>query len=97
MPSTEKNALRYKLNIEAPLNGRVGKSTVLVVDAEGKTLTSDRADLCDARERGKLANRLATKLKLNSERLGNKLEKTWNQTWDRIRQERQEAEQAMSP
>jgi hypothetical protein len=84
---------RHKLDIQAPVNGRVGKSTVSVVDAEGRTVATDRADLSDAREQRKLADRLADKLGLDPDDMAVKLDRRWCLTLDEIRAQKAEDEQ----
>ncbi len=85
----------YKLSIQAPANGKVGKSTVIITDTEsGKTVHTDRGDLASANERDKLANRMASELGLKPEALGKRVKAAWNKTQDKQRQlKKEEAEQ----
>src|SRR5262245_40508611 len=76
---------RFTLEIEAPSNGKVGRATVLALDGEGKTAHSDRANLTDAAERGKLAKRMAAKLGVDEGELLRQLEEVWNEALDRRR------------
>jgi hypothetical protein len=82
---------RYRLEIEAPVNGRVHKATVTARDAEGRICYTDRADLTDARERKKLAARMAAALGADEEALASDLEKAWHENVDRLRREREQA------
>jgi hypothetical protein len=70
---------RFTLEIETPANGRLGKSTVVALDKDRKVIHSDQANLTDARERGKLAKRMATKLGDKTEKLLEQIERVWNQ------------------
>jgi hypothetical protein len=82
MAGTRTRPPRFTLDIEASANGKVGKATVLARDAEGKTVDTDRANLTDAAERGKLAKRMADKLGVDEKALLRQLEAKWNQTLD---------------
>jgi hypothetical protein len=82
---------KFTVEIEAPANGRVRKATVTVLDAEGKTATTDRADLLDSEERRRLAERLAKKLKTAPDKLQALVEQSWNETLDRRRRVREQA------
>jgi hypothetical protein len=82
---------KYTLEIEAPANGRVGKATVHVLDEGGKVLDTDRADLCDAKERGKLAQRMAVRLGVEAKKLLRAIETEWNETLNRRRRDRERA------
>jgi hypothetical protein len=86
-----KQAPPYTLKIEAPANARVGKSTVRVVDRAGKTVYTDRANLSDAAERRKLANRAAEKLKRDPDKLLEALEQKWHETIDEYRRYQDQA------
>jgi hypothetical protein len=81
-----KRTPRFTYQIEAPANGRVGKSTVLVLDAAGKVVHSDRANMADDGERRRLAKRVAAKLGLKPDEVLEDLERLWNDTLDRHRQ-----------
>src|SRR5690349_10218615 len=83
---------RYTLEIEATANGRVGKATVLAVDADGRTVHSDRANLIDDAERRKLVKRMADKLGVEAGPLLEDLERAWNDTLDQRRRFREQAE-----
>jgi hypothetical protein len=82
---------KYRLEIEAPANGRVGKSTITALDAGGKVAATDKADLQSGSERQKVAQRLAKSLKVRPERLGRQLETAWNEALDRYRRFREQA------
>jgi hypothetical protein len=88
---------RYRLEVEAPANGRVGKGTVTVLDAGGKVKLTDRADLQSAREREKLVGRLAAKLDADPKALGADLDTAWHETLDRHRQAQAQASAAPAP
>jgi hypothetical protein len=93
MTPKENHKLGLHLRIEASANGRIGKASVVVLDAEGRTVACDRGDLNDARELQKLAGRLAGKLDVDSNRLGRKLEAEWHRVLDRLRVQQQEDEE----
>src|SRR5262249_18556189 len=69
---TATKKLRYALDIQALVNGRIGRATVLALDMDGRTLDTDKADLVDARERQKLATRMAGRLNCDPKRFLNK-------------------------
>src|SRR5262249_24706834 len=52
----------YKLIIELPTNKREVKSTIIVLDEEGRTIYVDQAYLIPAREREREAQRMAGEL-----------------------------------
>jgi hypothetical protein len=83
---------KYRLEIQAPANGKVGKSVVTVLDAGGKVVTTDKGDLQSAAEREKVAKRLAKRLGLAPEAVRGQLETAWNEAQDRYRQFREQAE-----
>jgi hypothetical protein len=87
---------RFTLEIEAPANGRAGKATVVARDGDGKTVHSDQAKLTDARERAKLARRMAAKIGVDEDGLLKQLEDAWNDTLDRRRRLEEQA-RASSP
>src|SRR5262249_7397423 len=67
----------WKLDIKAPVNGRIHKATVTVRDDDGKICFTDKADLAAIPELKKLANRLAERLKANPVDIAQKLEDGW--------------------
>jgi hypothetical protein len=82
----------YRLLIEASVNGRIGRSTVTVLDDEDTTVATDKGDLADDRELSKLAERLAGRLDYPVADLVEKLRYEWCRAMDRVRQQRQEEE-----
>src|SRR5262245_35707312 len=97
----------WHLEIEASANGRVSSTTVLALDANGNTITSDKADLSKAAERTKAAERLAKALreekhKATKTQVVKELQGRWKQLLDSHRklkaeQQEQAREQAMPP
>jgi hypothetical protein len=83
---------RYRLSIQVSANGRPGKAIITAVDANGHTLHTDKADLTDARERQKLAKRLAEALDADATELLDDLEREWNKLIDEHRRMREQAE-----
>jgi hypothetical protein len=82
-------APKFTLEIQAPANGRLKKSTVVAHGKDGKVLFTDTADLASATEREKAAARLATKLKVKPAVVGQQLETAWNdiaEQYQRIRE-----------
>jgi hypothetical protein len=73
---------RYTLAISAAVNGRVGRATVKALDRKRNVITTDKADLNDAKEREKLIGRMAKRLgytnKQGVSRFAKKLETAWN-------------------
>jgi hypothetical protein len=91
----------YRLEFEAPSNGRLGVATILAIDnGTGKTLATDRANVTAATEREKLVRRLAQKLGLKTprqlDRLRAEVEARCNDLHDQHRQQ-QAREAAGSP
>jgi len=87
----------YAINIDAPANGRLHKSTITVEVTDGKPKLSDKADLADARELQKAAGRLAEKLKKrgiddDAEAVAAKLEQAWDDVLTQNRRQRKQAE-----
>jgi hypothetical protein len=82
----------YRLEFSAPVNGRVGRATVTVLDAEGKTRATDQGQLADGAERAKVVKRLADRLGVTAEDLLPLFEQGWGQAWDKARQQQQAAE-----
>ena len=85
------STMRYRINIEAPANGKVGQSTVTVLDEDGRTVGSDKDDLFSAPKRAKLVSRLAPVVGESADRLGRLVETAWNGVLDKRRQAEQEA------
>jgi hypothetical protein len=80
-----------RLEIDAPVNGRIHKATVTVMGDDGAVLTSDRANLTEMRERKKLAERLAKRVGKDAAELLEKLEAAWSATMNERRQRAAEA------
>jgi hypothetical protein len=84
MPMTK--TPRYELVPETTVNGKVGKTTIQVIDTEsGKTVTSGRANLSDDAERRRLAKVLAEKLGTDPDEMLEKVEKVGNDFLDQAR------------
>jgi hypothetical protein len=66
-----------KLKVTAPVNGRVHKADIAVLDDTGKVKLTDRANLSEIRERRRVAKDLAGKLDCNAEQVENDLEAEW--------------------
>src|SRR5262245_18559043 len=64
----------FQIDFAVPTNGRLHKASVQVLDGEGRVLFSDKADMMDAKEREKLANRVAVKLKVKPAEVMEKVE-----------------------
>jgi hypothetical protein len=61
--SNTKTKPKYRLEVEAPSNGRPGKERILAIDAKTKKVRhTDRADIATAAERKKVVNRIAAAL-----------------------------------
>jgi hypothetical protein len=87
-----KTPLGYGLEFSAPVNGKVGRTTVTVLDAEGKTQAQDKGDLADGGERARVAKRIAGKLGVAQEDFAELFEKQWAETWDKARRYQKDAE-----
>jgi hypothetical protein len=81
---------RWRLEVEAPDNGRVRKATVTVLDRDDKVKLTDRADLLSLPERKKLCKRLAERLDVTPESPEEEIESKWSAAI----QQRREAQQA---
>jgi hypothetical protein len=91
MPHKKAPAQAYRLEVVAPVNGRVHKASIKAFDAEGKLAYTDRAKLDESAERRKAAKRMAAALKLrNPAKVDADLEQAWNAGVQQ--QERQKAE-----
>jgi hypothetical protein len=79
MPRKKKASAAYSLKVVATVNGRISKADLRAFDSEGKLQHTDRAQLTEAVERRKVAERLARKFKLKSvEKVEADLELAWN-------------------
>jgi hypothetical protein len=87
---------RWKLEFDIPVNGRLGKATVIVVNkADGSVKTTDEADLKSLPERRKLCRRLEEKLSgVSAAELEAEVEAGWNQVVQRHRQQQDAQAQA---
>jgi hypothetical protein len=86
-----KRAPEFTLEVQAPANGRLGKSTIVALDNEHKTLCTDKADLMSAAERDKVVGRLAERLKVSVKKVAGKLDEAWNDLHDQHRRFREQA------
>src|SRR5262245_19016177 len=74
---------KYRLKIEASVNGKVRKATIHAFDQEtNRRLHTDKADRMSEVERDKLARRLAAKLNRPAKRLKEDIEAIFYQTLD---------------
>jgi uncharacterized protein (DUF927 family) len=85
----------FTIDFEVPSNGRLHRATVRVLDGEGKVQFSDKADLMDAKERIKLANRIAGRLEVDSAGVVKKIETGWNDTLTREAEAKKQAAEAV--
>ena len=77
---------KYTLEIEAPANGRIRRSTVTVRDKNGATRASDTADLSSATERRRVGRELAKQLgEEDSAKWREALEERWAELLDQRR------------
>jgi putative DNA primase/helicase len=77
----------FRLDVAVPVNGRVRQATITALDEAGKVQFTDRADITSVKERGKLAERLAQRLKADPAAIGKKLDAAWNAQVKRLRQQ----------
>src|SRR5262245_9940322 len=54
--------MRYTISVNVPVNGRIGKATIKVLNGKGAIKLTDTADLRSIQERRKAAERLAGQL-----------------------------------
>src|SRR5262249_26593120 len=85
-------ASQYRLVLETPANGQPGKTTVNALDAEDTIVASDQASLSSAAARRKVAKGLAEKLECDAEEFEKELERLWNDTLNKHRRQKQQAE-----
>jgi hypothetical protein len=92
---SSKTRPRFRVEVEAPANGRVGKATFTAVDqSTGKVCYTDKADLASAPERKKAVARMVEKLQVEgqeAEGLEAQLDHEWHESIDRRRRLRQQA------
>jgi hypothetical protein len=86
-----KKAPEFTLELEAPANGRLGKSKIIALDKERKTLCTDEADLMSAAGRNKAAAQLAKRLKVGVAKVATKIDELWNDLHDQHRRLREQA------
>ena len=73
--------MTWKLDIVAPVNGRIRRADVTALDDANTVLTTGRADLYDAKERKKLAEDLAQDIPgASPEDVEKKLKEGWRKT-----------------
>jgi hypothetical protein len=82
---------KYRLEIEAPANGKVGKAVITALDHEGKVAATDKADLQAGNEREKVVKRLAKRLRVKPGPLQQRLETVWHERLDEHRRFREQA------
>jgi hypothetical protein len=83
----------WKFNIDVPVNGKVGKASVTVVDADtGKVKTTDRVSVDSMEDRRRCAKRLAKYLDKPEVDIAQKLENAWTETVGELKTHRAEQE-----
>jgi hypothetical protein len=88
-----RRAPKYRLELETIQNGRMGKTTVHVLDADDKIIQSDHFDLRSGKGRTAAADALAAAVPGASARKFRKdLERLWNDSVNERRRMRQQAE-----
>jgi hypothetical protein len=71
--------VQYKaLDIQAPANGRLKRSTVYTFGDNGEVLFTDKGDLSSAGERQKVSRRIADALELDPAKVAKDLDTHWN-------------------
>jgi hypothetical protein len=85
---------RYTFDIEARVNGQVGKATIIVLDAQNNVIETDRADLMDPRELKKVSKRMAPKLGETPETIQERLQAAWNERLTKHHRDQEEARTA---
>jgi hypothetical protein len=88
---------RYRIEVEAPRNGRVRQADVRVRDAEGRLVLTDRADLSAQAELRRVARELAGRLHAQGEELLAALERAWIEALERARAEAAQAPAEADP
>jgi hypothetical protein len=97
MPRKKTPAQVYRLEVVAPVNGRVHKASIKAYNPEGTVAYTDRANLTEAAERRKAAKRMAETLKLrNAAKVEADLEQAWTAGVEAQRRQ-QEAEKSAPP
>jgi hypothetical protein len=88
----QKSTPGFRLEFDAPANGKIGKTTITVLDKTDTVLFTDKADMTIATEREKAGNRIASKLEIKSgkkrKELQAAIDKQWNASiseWRRMR------------
>lgn len=69
---------RYTLEIEASVNGKVGKATITARDANGTLRYTDQANLMSQPTRLAVARRIATALNADAHAIGAMIESKWS-------------------
>jgi hypothetical protein len=86
-----KQGAKYTVDIEAPVNGRIRRSTVTVRDADGKNRASDAADLSADKERRRVARSLARQLgEKDTDKWQKLIEEKWQHLLDEQRRIREQ-------
>lgn len=83
--STASTLPGFDFEIRVPANGKLGKSTIVVSDSNGKIIYTDKADLTSATERRKAASRIGANLQLDLGGVSERLEERWNDAADQYR------------
>src|ERR1700722_8742261 len=89
--TTTQQGDKFTIEIEAPANGKVGKSTLHVVNAAGHVIDTDRADLLMAKEREKAAQRIASRLGRDAKKVLEAIDAKWNELINERRRAREQA------
>lgn len=90
-----KKSPTYRLEVVAPVNGRVHKADIKAFDAEGNLKYTDRANLTEVVESRKAAERMAKKLKLRSAAtVEADLDQAWRHTVEEQRRKHEEEQAA---
>jgi putative DNA primase/helicase len=69
--------MAYRFDVEAPVNGRVRRATVTVLDEAGTVVTTDKADLDDLRQLDALGGRLGERLQVQPAKIVEAVGKRW--------------------
>jgi hypothetical protein len=86
----------FYFDIDAPVNGRVRRATVTLMDDDGSVKDREKADLDSSKDREKLARRFGQKINEDPAVIEDRLSSAWNEQV-RQRREHQKAREAGSP
>jgi hypothetical protein len=93
-PKTSRPArtkLKFRLEVQAPSNGKLGKATVVAIDEHTQQVChSDKADLASAPERAKVVKRMAEALGVRGARQVAKLQKDFEANWHGLMDQRRQ-------